>query len=49
MKTSFAKRTALIVLLLVLIGAGAWLLMRSIGTDLRAGPGGDGRTQGSLL
>ena len=33
MKTSFAKRTALIVLLLVIIGAGAWLLMRALGTS----------------
>ena len=33
MKTSFSKRTALIVLLLVIIGAGAWLLMRSLGTS----------------
>jgi Cu(I)/Ag(I) efflux system membrane fusion protein len=32
-KTSFAKRTALIVLLLVITGAGAWLLMRSLGTS----------------
>jgi Cu(I)/Ag(I) efflux system membrane fusion protein len=31
-KTSFAKWTALILLLLVIIGAGAWLLMRSLGT-----------------
>ena len=33
MKTSFSKWTALIVLLLVIIGAGAWLLMRSLGTS----------------
>ena len=33
MKSSFSKWTALIVLLLVIIGAGAWLLMRSIGTN----------------
>ena len=33
MKTSFAKWTALIVLLLIITGVGAWLLMRSIGTD----------------
>jgi hypothetical protein len=33
MRSSFSKRTGLIVLLLVLIGEGAWLLMRSIGTN----------------
>jgi hypothetical protein len=32
MKTSFAKRAALIVLPLVITVAGAWLLMRSLGT-----------------
>ena len=32
MKSSFAKWTALIVLPLVITAAGAWLLMRSLGT-----------------
>ena len=33
MRSSFSKWTALIVLLLVITGAGAWLMMRSIGTN----------------
>jgi hypothetical protein len=33
LKRSFLKWTALFVLVLVLIGAGAWLLMRSLGTS----------------